>query len=57
MPSASGASVPVEALLRLSLDKAGAKTVQDFMTQHEQSWSRVESSIGRIGDVDGHAGW
>lgn len=46
----SGAQVPVEALLKLTLDKGGAQTIQDFLDHQEKSWGRIEQTIGRMGD-------
>jgi hypothetical protein len=40
--------IPVQALLKLTLDQAGADTIQKFLDGHEQQWSRIEGSINRI---------
>jgi hypothetical protein len=46
--SGGSGQIPVEALLKLSLDKAGADTIQKFLDGHEQQWGRIEGSISRI---------
>lgn len=49
MPTASPA-IPVEALLKLTLDRTGADTIQQFLDGQEKSWGRIEQTIGRMSD-------
>lgn len=44
----SSGAVPVETILRLTLDRVGAQGVQDFLDRQESSFSRVEQIAGRI---------
>jgi hypothetical protein len=46
--SGGSGQIPVQALLKLTLDTAGAETIQKFLDGHEQQWSRIEGSINRI---------
>ena len=46
--SGGGAQIPVQALLTLTLNQAGAATIQKFLDDHETQWSRIEGSVNRI---------
>ena len=52
----SAGQIPVEALLKVTLDRAGAKTIQDFLDAQEKSVTGIAGGIERLGSgVEGLA--
>jgi hypothetical protein len=45
----AGGVIPVEAVLKLIVDRQGSEQVEQALKNQEESFSRVEASVGRIG--------
>lgn len=45
----SAGTIPVDTLLKVTLDRAGAKTIQDFLDAQEKSVTGIAGAVERIG--------
>jgi hypothetical protein len=45
----SNAAVPVEAILKLIVDRSGSEAVEKVLKQQEDSWGKVEQSVKNVG--------
>src|ERR1700727_3288248 len=45
----SDSAIPVEAVLKLIIDRAGSSAVEDALKKQETSFGKVEDTVGRIG--------
>lgn len=46
----SSGNIPVQAVLKLIVDQQGSSQVDDVLNKQDQGFSKVEATVGRIGD-------